>query len=380
MDNQARDLGEIRKELDHIDRSMVELFQERMKLCGQVAKTKISSNRPVRDLEREKSKLETLKEMAEGDFNKRGVEELFIQIMAMSRKLQYGMMTKHGVIRRLPFMPVKKLVTENARILYQGVEGAYSQAAAIQFFGEDADFANVKTWEDAMNALSGGRADYAVLPIENSSAGMVGDVYDLLVKYDNYIVGETEVKVEHALLGLPESGMEDIRVVYSHPQGLMQCSKFLSEHKDWEKISTDNTAGSAKKVLEDQDISQAAIASERAGKLYGLKVLKAPINFNAANTTRFVILSSQKIYREDAGKVSICFETAHESGALYNMLSHFIYNNLNMTKIESRPMPGRTWEYRFFVDFEGNLSDPGVQNAIMGISEEAASLKILGNY
>lgn len=231
-----------------------------------------------------------------------------------------------------------------------------------------------------MNALSGGRADYAVLPIENSSAGMVGDVYDLLVKYDNYIVGETEVKVEHALLGLPEAGMEDIRVVYSHPQGLMQCSKFLSEHKDWEKISTDNTAGSAKKVLEDQDISQAAIASERAGKLYGLKVLKAPINFNAANTTRFVILSSQKIYREDAGKVSICFETAHESGALYNMLSHFIYNNLNMTKIESRPMPGRTWEYRFFVDFEGNLSDPGVQNAIMGISEEAASLKILGNY
>ena len=380
MDNQARDLGEIRKELDRIDRSMVELFQERMKLCGQVAKTKISSNRPVRDLEREKSKLETLKEMAEGDFNKRGVEELFIQIMAMSRKLQYGMMTKHGVIRRLPFMPVKKLVTENARILYQGVEGAYSQAAAIQFFGEDADFANVKTWEDAMNALSGGRADYAVLPIENSSAGMVGDVYDLLVKYDNYIVGETEVKVEHALLGLPEAGMEDIRVVYSHPQGLMQCSKFLSEHKDWEKISTDNTAGSAKKVLEDQDISQAAIASERAGKLYGLKVLKAPINFNSANTTRFVILSSQKIYREDAGKVSICFETAHESGALYNMLSHFIYNNLNMTKIESRPMPGRTWEYRFFVDFEGNLSDPGVQNAIMGISEEAASLKILGNY
>ncbi len=380
MDNQARDLGEIRKELDRIDRSMVELFQERMKLCGQVAKTKISSNRPVRDLEREKSKLETLKEMAEGDFNKRGVEELFIQIMAMSRKLQYGMMTKHGVIRRLPFMSVKKLVTENARILYQGVEGAYSQAAAIQFFGEDADFANVKTWEDAMNALSGGRADYAVLPIENSSAGMVGDVYDLLVKYDNYIVGETEVKVEHALLGLPEAGMEDIRVVYSHPQGLMQCSKFLSEHKDWEKISTDNTAGSAKKVLEDQDISQAAIASERAGKLYGLKVLKAPINFNAANTTRFVILSSQKIYREDAGKVSICFETAHESGALYNMLSHFIYNNLNMTKIESRPMPGRTWEYRFFVDFEGNLSDPGVQNAIMGISEEAASLKILGNY
>ena len=161
------------------------------------------------------------------------------------------MMTKHGVIRRLPFMSVKKLVTENARILYQGVEGAYSQAAAIQFFGEDADFANVKTWEDAMNALSGGRADYAVLPIENSSAGMVGDVYDLLVKYDNYIVGETEVKVEHALLGLPEAGMEDIRVVYSHPQGLMQCSKFLSEHKDWEKISTDNTAGSAKKVLED---------------------------------------------------------------------------------------------------------------------------------
>ena len=231
-----------------------------------------------------------------------------------------------------------------------------------------------------MNALAGGRADFAVLPIENSTAGMVGDVYDLLAKYDNYIVGEVDIKVDHALLGLPGASLEELELVYSQPQALMQCQKFFNEHKNWHQVSVENTAVAARRVLKEGDPRKAAIASAMSGSMYGLSVIKAPLNFNSSNTTRFVIAGSRKVYTKEASKVCICFEVAHESGSLYNILSHFIFNGLNMFKIESRPVPGQTWEYRFFVDFTGNLSDSGVRNALTGISEEAVSMKILGNY
>ena len=142
----------------------------------------------------------------------------------------------------------------------------------------------------------------------------------------------------------------------------------------------ENTAVSAKKVLEDGDVTQAAVASEIAGKLYGLKVLEPAINYNKNNVTRFIILAKNPVYQEGANKISICFELPHESGTLYNMLSHIIYNGLNMTKIESRPLEGRNWEYRFFVDFEGNMEDSAVKNALRGLREETRNMKILGNY
>ena len=225
-----------------------------------------------------------------------------------------------------------------------------------------------------------GRADYAVLPIENSSAGAVSDNYDLLVKHNVYIVAETQLPVNHALLGLPGASLEDIRQVYSHPQALMQCSQYLNSHRKWRQVSMENTAVAAKKVLEEGDVTQAAVASEIAGRLYGLKVLEPSINHNKNNTTRFIILARTPIYRKDASKVSICFEGAHKSGSLYNMLGNLIYNGVNMLMIESRPIEGRSWEYRFFVDAEGSLSDEAIQNALTGISKEAASLRILGNY
>ena len=159
----------------------------------------------------------------------------------------------------------------------------------------------------------------------------------------------------------------------------MQSSGFLADHS-WQQVSLQNNAFAAKKVSDEQDSSQAAIASELAGKLYGLEVLKKGINNTGDNSTRFIIVTNQKIFRKDAGKISICFEVPHESGSLYHMLSHFIYNNLNLSKIESRPIADRTWEYRFFVDFEGNLADGSVKNALRGLREEARSLRVLGNY
>lgn len=372
------DLGVLRGQLDEIDEKIVKLYEDRMGVCRQVAEYKIETGKKVLDQAREAEKIRKVKSLTHNEFNSHGVEELFEQIMSMSRKLQYQLLTEKGSTGRLPFIGVEE-IDHKARVVFQGAEGAYSQMAMMQYFGDEVNSFHVDTFRDAMIALEEGSADFAVLPIENSTAGIVSEIYDLLVEYENYIVGEQIIKIEHCLMGVPGSTQEDIKTVYSHPQSLMQSARFLNRHS-WQQISMQNNAFAAKKVAEERDRSKAAIASEYAAKLYGLEVIKKGVNQSDTNSTRFIIVTNQKIFLKDAKKVSICFELPHESGSLYHMLSHFIYNNLNMTKIESRPIEGRTWEYRFFIDFDGNLSDSGVKNALRGLREEAQNLKILGNY
>lgn len=374
-----RDLAELRRDIDEIDEQMIKLFERRMAISEEVAEYKVATGKRILDKERENVKLQAVKSMTHSDFNSHGAEELYKQIMAMSRKLQYQMMEKQA-IGRLPFVMVDRLETDHVRVVYQGVEGAYSQQAMFEYFGENVNHFHVERWRDAMEAISEGMADYAVLPIENSTAGIVNDNYDLLEEFDNYIVGEQILTIQHALLGIQDAELSDIRTVYSHPQGLMQCAKYLDDNRQWQQISLKNTAVAAQKVAVDRDKSQAAIASVLAGKQHGLKVLRECINQSDQNSTRFLIVTNQRIFCRDANKVSICFEVTHESGCLYNVLSHFIYNNLNMCRIESRPIVDRNWEYHFFVDFEGNLNDSAVKNALRGIREEALNLKILGNY
>lgn len=373
------DLGELRAGLDEIDAQIVELYERRMDICAQVAEYKIGVGKKVFDRVREQEKLGKVKALTHSEFNSRGVEELFEQIISMSRKLQYRIMSERGIQGKLPFIGVEKLETKKARVVFQGAEGAYSQAAMLQYFGEDIESFHVDTFRDAMSAIDEGSADFAVLPIENSTAGVVSEIYDLLVEFENYIVGEQIIRIEHCLLGVPGTELSDIRTVYSHPQSLMQSARYLADHP-WQQISMQNNAFAARKVAQEGDKSQAAVASELAGKIYGLEVLQKGVNQSGTNSTRFIIVTNQKIFRTDAKKISICFEVPHESGSLYHMLSHFIYNDLNMTKIESRPIEGRNWEYRFFVDFEGNLSDSSVKNALRGLRDEARNMKILGNY
>lgn len=378
----ALDLQSIRDGIDSIDKKIVELFEERMKLCEDVAEYKIENGKKVLDREREKDKISKVKCLAHNSFNRHGVGELFSQIMSISRKMQYQILSSHGIGEEPGFQQIEGIDKENATVVYQGVPGAYSNKAMYDYFGKGVHNINVKTFREAMEYIKLGKADYAVLPIENSTAGIVNDTYDLLMEYNNYIVDQTEVKIEHALLGLPEAEASDIKVVYSHPQGLMQCSRYLESegHRDWKQIAQANTAGSAKKVIEDGDKSQAAIASESAAAIYGLKVLDSNINDNDKNTTRFVIIGNKKVYRKDAGRIFVCFELPHESGSLYNILSNYIYNGLNMTKIESRPIADKSWEYRFYVEFEGRLDDAAVRNALRGIAEETNYMKIVGNY
>lgn len=375
-----KDLKELREQIDDIDEQIVSLYQKRMEISAEVAAYKISTGKQVFDREREQSKLKALTALGKNAFNRHGIRELFEQIMSMSRKRQYQLLTEAGKLDKPDFTEVDRLDYQKARIVFQGTEGAYSQLALKEYFGENADSYHVETWRDAMEAITAGEADYAVLPIENSSAGIVSENYDLMVEYNVCIVGEQIIKIDHALLGLPEAELSDITDVYSHPQALMQCGKYLDAHRNWERHSLKNTAVSAQKIKEDGKRHKAAIASALTAEIYGLKVLEACIQDNRSNATRFIIVSARRIFTRDAAKISVCFEIPHESGSLYHMLSHFIYNGINMNRIESRPVQDAAWEYRFFIDFDGNLNDAAVQNALRGLAEETISLKILGNY
>lgn len=375
------DLLEIRDQIDEIDDEILRLFEKRMGLCADVADFKIRTGKKVFDKERELAKLKVLRSKASTDFTRHGIQELFQQIMSISRKLQYQLLARHGAAEVTEFEKVKELRKDGCTVVFQGVEGAYSFAAMQTFFeGNDIESFHVEQWKDAMEAIRDGRADYAVLPIENSTAGIVQDIFDLLVEYDNYIVGEQVIRCEHALLGVPGAALSDIETVYSHPQALMQCRAFLDQYPGWVQEKWLNTAGAAKKVAEEGKKSQAAIASEHAAKFYGLQVLARDIYTNAENSTRFIIVAKEKIYTGHAGKISVFYELPHENGSLYNSMGHFVYNGLNMTKIESRPLPGRNWEYGFFVDFDGNLSDGAVKNAIHGLKNETKNFRIIGNY
>lgn len=373
------DLLELRNELDGIDKQIVELYEKRMEVCEQVAAYKIETGKRVFDKERENQKLKAVSAMTHNEFNAYGITELFEQIMAMSRKLQYKLLAEHQSLGKLSFIKMEEMDKQKCRVVFQGAEGAYSQAAMIKYFGEEVNSFHVDSFRDAMLAIDEGSADFAVLPIENSSAGIVSEIYDLLVEFENYIVGEQIIRIEHCLLVNPGTRKEDIKVVYSHPQSLMQSSHYLQEN-GWQQISMKNNAFAAQKVAEEKDKTQAAIASEYAAKVYGLDILEKGVNDLKDNSTRFIIVTNQKVFAKEASKISLCFEVNHESGALYHALSHLIYNGLNMTKIESRPLTGRNWEYRFFVDFEGNLEDSAVKNALRGLREETRNMKILGNY
>lgn len=374
------DLQTLRKEIDEIDKSLVALFEKRMAVAEQIAAYKIQIGKPVFDKDREQEKLTALGAMTHNDFNRCGILQLYEQIMSISRKRQYQLLQKHNPIQDWGFTPIDFLKTEGVTVVYQGVEGAYSHGAVQTFFGSQVSSFHVDTWKHAMEAIQKGDAHYAVLPIENSTAGIVQDNYDLLAAYNHVIVGEQLIPCKHVLMGLPGTDLSQIQHVYSHPQALMQCADFLESHNQWNIHKYANTAMAAQKIAEEKDPAQAAIASPYAARQFGLEILAEKIYSNPGNSTRFIIVSKDKVYCKNAKKISVSFELPHTSGSLYHSLSHIIYNGLNMTSIESRPVLDKNWEYRFFVEFEGNLMESSVKNALCGLEAEVQNLRIHGNY
>ena len=247
-------------------------------------------------------------------------------------------------------------------------------------FGEEVRSQGLPWFNDVFEALARGEADYAMLPMENSSTGSIRQVYDLLAQYDFSLVGEWQVKVEHCLAALPGVSLEDIETVYSHEQGLMQCDRFLDGHPAWRRVPTLDTAGSAKQVHETGDRTAAAICSKRAAKLYGLDILACPINHNTANFTRFMAVSPRLELRQGRDKIAAVFSLPHQSGSLHEILTVFAVHGLNLQKLESRPIPDRGWEYRFFVEFTGDLTAPGMDGVLHELGQLSADLRILGNF
>lgn len=373
------DLNEARKNIDAIDKQIVELFEKRMLEANAVAEYKRKTGKAVYDKEREDEKLEHLGQLSSNEFNKKAITELFSQIMSISRKYQYTVLPQTSKLA--DFKKAEELpVGPDTKVCYFGVPGAHTHQAMEDFFGEEITGISCPTFQIVMEAVEQGEADYGVLPIENSSTGGITANYDLLLNYSNCIVGQYVNRIEQCLLALPGVAMDELRTVYSHPQGLLQCSGFLKEHPELDQIEFSNTATAAQKVAEDRERSQAAIAAKRAAKEYGLQVLKEGIQQEKNNSTRFIVIGREPIYLADSNKIALCIELSHECGTLYRILSHFLFNGLNMTQIESRPMKGKNWEYRFFIDIEGNLEDPSVQNALRGIKEEAKSVRVLGNF
>ncbi|MDJ0274818.1 MAG: prephenate dehydratase [Nitrososphaerota archaeon] len=265
------------------------------------------------------------------------------------------------------------------RVAFQGELGSYSEEAAAKFFGQGFEPVPMRSLLSVFTAVEAGAADYGVVPIENSIEGGVGETYDLLLSSGLRVVGEVYVRVVHCLIGLEGAELSDIRRVYSHPQALAQCRAYITM-MGFEPVSTYDTAGAVKLVKEMGDRSNAAIASERAATIYGMKVLAKGIEDYGRNYTRFLVMGREALGTPRRPKTSVIFSVPHRAGALFRALEPFAVREINLTKIESRPTRARPWQYYFFVDFEGDSRDERVREALAELASRTLFLKVLGTY
>jgi prephenate dehydratase len=271
------------------------------------------------------------------------------------------------------------------RIGFQGALGAFSQEAVVQLLGDDATVVPHPRFEDVFRAVTRGKIDAAVIPIENTLAGSVHENYDHLLHFDVRIVAETNVRIIHNLIAPPGVKLKDIRKVYSHPVALNQCLRFFARHRRMESTPFYDTAGSVEMIMQQKARDAAAIASSVAASIYGAHILQRSIEDDRRNFTRFFLLYPSKRTRlprreAKAWKTSLVFTTRNIPGALFRALSAFALRDLNMTKIESRPLHGKPWEYLFYLDFLDKEDDPKVQNALRHLGELADFMRVLGTY
>ncbi|MEA5004674.1 MAG: prephenate dehydratase domain-containing protein [Christensenella sp.] len=366
------ELEKLREQIDKVDRTIIDAFIERLHIAQGVADYKITHDLPVLDRSREQEVLKKRRAMAEDPSLDADIDRLFELLMKISRE--------HQAKQVEDVRPAAKKMAAVGTIGYQGVRGAYSDLAQNRYFGDDVNSISLPAFEDVFRAVADGEIEYGVVPIENSYAGSVGQVYDLLDQFDVKIVGEQMIHIENALLGVPGGTIKDIKEVYSHDQPFLQCAAYLKKHPVWKQIPYYNTAVSAKYVAECGDKAKAAIASEYAAEIYGLQVLKPSISTSGENTTRFIVIGAQYVKNAAANKASVGFVLKHESGALARVLNAFARLHLNMVKIESRPLHDKNFEYRFYVDFAGEGIADQIDSAMDEIKPYCAQLRLLGVY
>lgn len=370
------DLSDIRQEIDSIDNQILELFIQRMQAAEKVAMVKKRDGTPISNPKREQEILERMEEEG-GEFGS-GARTMLATLIDIScayqQMLLYG---EDGKLRKRLMTAGSEL--KGSKIACQGTVGAYSHLAAKQFFGDDVEPLFFAKFQDVFDAVTEGYTDFGVLPIENTTAGAVDDVYDLLTRHGFYIVGETDVDINHCLLAPKGAKMQDIKEVYAHPQALSQCARYLQRH-GFETNEYSNNAVAAKNVARWNDKSKAAIASSVAGKKFDMEILEEDIQDIDGNQTRFIVISKNMVIRDGADKISLTFSLPHQTGSLYRVLSRFSANGMNISKIESRPLKGQNFQYRFYLDFNGNVHDEKVCALICALSTEMSGFKFLGNY
>ena len=266
------------------------------------------------------------------------------------------------------------------KVAFQGERGAYSEIAARHFFGDAIELLPCESFDLVFKSVEAQRAGAGIVPIENSQAGCIHQNYDLLLKHRLRIVGELNLRVEHNLIGHPGATLKAIQLVFSHPQALMQCQRNTAKLKDVKIVSAYDTAGSVKKIKDEKLLNAAAIASELAARTYGMKILKKGIQDNPENFTRFLVLRKTQSLPQHANKTSLVFSLKNVPGALFRSLSAFALRDIDLYKIESRPLHGKPWEYFFYIDFAGSPKEPNCRNALANLGEIATFMKVLGSY
>lgn len=372
-------IDDYRNKIDEIDKEITRLFEERMDVVIKVGEYKKQNNLPVFNKAREDEVIEKNIGYLNNKDYAEGLKQFFINIMNISKDLE-----DKEVKEDIRATTIDKFEEKNAKsdikVGFYGVAGSFSEEAMIKHFGKKDDAKAYDEFEDVFLAVKNEEIDYGVLPIENSSTGAISQVYDLLYKYGFYIVGEECIKIDQNLIGIKGTKLDNVKEVYSHPQGFEQSTDFLKEYSNWKKIPFHSTADSVKLVSDLQDMSKVAIASKRAADIYNLSIIKENINNRRENSTRFIVISKELELDNSCDKVSVVFSLEHKAGTLYKLLRHFAENNINMMKIESRPMEKGAWKYFLYVDFEGNLENEQVKKALNLIEQSSAYFKLIGGY
>lgn len=367
-----RDIKDLRREIDGIDDEMIPLFERRMDVAKQVAEYKRAAGASVLQSGREQEVLSRAVDRLKNKEYFNETRDFMTAVMDLSKEVQLKTNPVEETARE------RKAFSSDAKIGFQGTAGSYSQQAAAEFFAGASGMTAYRAFGDVFDAIDKGEIDYGVVPLENSSIGSVVEVYDLLGKYNCFIVGEQWIRINHCLLGVKGAGIGDVKTVYSKAEALEQAHDFLVEG-GWNLVPYANTALAAEMVAKKGDKSLAAVAARSAAEIYGLEVLADGINSDKENFTRFIVIS-RTLADTDADKVTVSFTLKNESGALYKVLRFFTRYGINMVKIESRPLKNNPGSYYFVVDLEGNCNSKDMIQALYYVERSTLGFKLLGEY
>ncbi len=374
-------LNELRNEIDQIDDKILELFAARMDISGAIAEFKAKSNKPVRDSERERQKLLDISEKAGSELSSYAVI-LYSLIMELSRSYQERLLNPTSELKEKILSAIEStdsLFTQQAVVACQGIEGAYSQLACEKFF-KLPNIMYFTSWDGVFSAIENGLCRYGVLPLENSTAGTVNRIYDLMTRYNFSIVRSVRLKVDHNLLAKKGASISDIKEIFSHEQALNQCAEFIKSLGSVKITVCENTAVAARMVSRSDRSDVAAISSSHCASIYGLSNIASSIQDQDNNYTRFICISKKLEIYPGADRTSIMMILPHKPGSLYRVLACFYALGINLVKLESRPLPSREFEFMFYFDLETSIYSNEYAELMCQLSALCEEFKYLGSY